>query len=103
MWLMVLTFGLNFASHSFPSPSDHPHFLNWFVKLVIKTHFPGVPVVAQRVKNLISIDEDGGLILALLSGLSIWRCYKLWCRSRMWLRSGVAVALWCRLAAAALI
>ena len=33
--------------------------------------------------------------LALLSGLWIWHCYKLWCRLQM--------GLWCRLAAAALI
>ena len=31
--------------------------------------------------------------LASLSGLSIWCCHKLWGRSRMKLRSGVAVAL----------
>ena len=30
--------------------------------------------------------------MALLSGLKIWRCRELWCRSQMWLRSGVAVA-----------
>ena len=38
--------------------------------------------------------------LALLSGLRIWHCHELWCRSQMQLRSHVAV-LWCRLAAAA--
>ena len=31
--------------------------------------------------------------LALLSGLRIWRCCKLWCRSQMWLWSGIAVAV----------
>ena len=29
--------------------------------------------------------------LALLSGLKIWRCHELWCRSQTWLGSGVAV------------
>ena len=29
---------------------------------------------------------------ALLSGLSIWRCHKLWFRSQMLLGSGIAVA-----------
>ena len=29
----------------------------------------------------------------LLSGLSIWRCHELWCRSRMWLRSCIAMAM----------
>ena len=40
--------------------------------------------------------------LALLSRLRIRRCHELWCRSQMWLGSGVAVALH-RLAAVALI
>ena len=31
--------------------------------------------------------------LALLTELRIWRYYELWCRSQMWLGSGVAVAL----------
>ena len=38
--------------------------------------------------------------LALLSGLRIWHCCELWCRSQMRLGSGIAVA-WHRLAAAA--
>ena len=33
------------------------------------------------------------LSLASLSGLRIWRCRELWCRSQMRLRSGVAMAL----------
>ena len=40
--------------------------------------------------------------LAPLSGLRIWHCCELWCRSQMWLRSCV-VWLWCRPAAVALI
>ena len=31
--------------------------------------------------------------LVLLIGLRIWRCHELWYRSKMWLGSGVAVAL----------
>ena len=31
--------------------------------------------------------------LAWLSALRIWRCYKLWCRSQMQLRSRVALAV----------
>ena len=31
--------------------------------------------------------------LALLSGLRIQYCCELWCRSQMWLRSGVAMAV----------
>ena len=38
--------------------------------------------------------------LASLSGLRIWRCHELWCRSQTQLGSHVTVAV-CRLAAAA--
>ena len=31
--------------------------------------------------------------LSSLSGFRIWRCHELWCRSQMWLGSGVAVAV----------
>ena len=31
--------------------------------------------------------------LASLSGLKVWRCRGLWCRSQTWLGSGVAVAV----------
>ena len=44
------------------------------------------------VPNLTRIREDTGSILALLSALRIRRCCELWCRSKMWLVSGVAVA-----------
>ena len=44
--------------------------------------------------NLTSIHEDTGLTPALLSGLKIQCWPELWCRSPMWLESGVAV-LWC--------
>ena len=39
---------------------------------------------------------------ALLSGLGIWRCRELWCRSKTWLESTL-LGLWHRLAATALI
>ena len=41
------------------------------------------PLMAQPVKNLTSIHKDVVQCLALLSGLRIQRCYKLWCRSQM--------------------
>ena len=31
--------------------------------------------------------------LVLLSELRIWRCHELWCRSKMWLKSSVAVVV----------
>ena len=43
--------------------------------------------------NLTSIHEDAVSIPALLSGLKIWRCHELGCRSQMRLGSGIAVAV----------
>ena len=31
--------------------------------------------------------------LALLRGLRMWYCHELWCRSQMWLKSCIAVAV----------
>ena len=39
--------------------------------------------MAQKVKNLTGIHEDMASSLALLSGLRIWRCHEVWCRSQM--------------------
>ena len=56
-----------------------------------KKKLAGVPIVAQRVRNLTGIYEDA---LASLSGLiRIPSCHKLRCRSQMQLGSGVAVAV----------
>ena len=43
--------------------------------------------------NLTSIHEDSVQTLALLSGLRIWSCRELQCRSQMQLGSGIAVAV----------
>ena len=61
--------------------------------LPLKQWLSGVPVVVWCVKNTAKTCKDAGLILASLSGLRIWGCHKLRCRSQMWLRSGVAVAV----------
>ena len=53
----------------------------------------GLPIVAQWVRNPISISEDSGWSLASLSGLRIGCCRELRCRLQMWLRSGVAVTV----------
>ena len=49
----------------------------------------GVPVVAQWLTNLTSRVQS----LTSLSGLRIQGCFELWCRSQMWLRSCMAVAV----------
>ena len=43
--------------------------------------------------NPTKIHDVGGLSPASLSGLRIWRCHQLWCRSKMQLRSCGAVAV----------
>ena len=41
-----------------------------------------------------SVSENMGVwFLASLSGLRLWHCHKLQCRSQMWIPSGVAVAV----------
>ena len=53
----------------------------------------GVPIVAQgKWIWLVSMRMQVGS-LASLSGLMIWYCYELWCRSQTHLGSGVAVAV----------
>ena len=45
------------------------------------------------ITNPTSIPEDSFLSLALLSGLRIWHCHELWCRSKMRLGSCIAMAV----------
>ena len=52
----------------------------------------GVPVVVQRKHIRLGTMRWRVQSLASLSGSRIWRCCELWCRSQMWLRSGVAEA-----------
>ena len=53
----------------------------------------GVPMMAQRLTNRLGTMMLRVQSLALLSGLKIWRCHELWCRSQMQLGSCVAVAV----------
>ena len=53
----------------------------------------GVPIVAQQVKNWTGIREDVGSIPGLTQWVRLQCFCKLQCRSQMWLRSGVTVAV----------
>ena len=63
-------------------------------KAVLKIIFKiGVPIMAQHKQIRLEPMRLQILSQALLSGLRIWHCHELWCRSQTWLRSGVAVAV----------
>ena len=49
--------------------------------------------MAQRKRMQLETMRFQVQSLALLSGLRIQHCPELWCRSQMWLRSQVAVAV----------
>ena len=48
-----------------------------------KEHTFGVPVMVQWLTNPTRSHEVAVRSLPLLSGLRIWRCHELWCRSQM--------------------
>ena len=53
----------------------------------------GVPIVAQQKWIWPVTMRMQVWSLASLSGLRIWHCGELWCRSKTWLGSGIAVAM----------
>ena len=63
-----------------------------------KKHLGGVPVVAQRKRIRLGIMRLWVQSPASLSGLRIWGCHELCCRSQMRLRSGrkgcISVEVW---------
>ena len=52
-----------------------------------------LPIVVQWKRIRLGTMRLSVQFLALLSGLRIWCCPELWCRSQMRLRSGIAVAV----------
>ena len=52
-----------------------------------------VPILAQWKQIQLGTMSLWVWSLASLSRLRIWHCRELWCRSQMWLRSGIAVTL----------
>ena len=53
----------------------------------------GVPIVTQRLRTHCCLSEGVVPSLALLSGLGIQHCCKLWHKSQMWLESSTTVAV----------
>ena len=68
-------------------------FFFWLNTWHIEVPGPGVPIVAQQKRIQLGTMRLWVRSLALPSGLRIWHCHELWCRSQTQLRSGVAVAV----------
>ena len=78
-------------------PLPFTHLYQWFRFAFSYQKFKfnptGFPVVAQQKRIWLVSVRTQIRSLALLSGLRIWHCHELWCRSQTWLRSNVAVAV----------
>ena len=62
-------------------------------ELIYKTEKVEFPLWLSRLRNSLASMRTWVQSLALLSGLRIWYCHKLQCRSKMWLSSCIAVAV----------
>ena len=73
-------------------------FIEYFKKIQIrsgrqKKKKKSIPIMAQHKWILLASMRMQVWSLVLLSGLRIWCCYELSCRSQRWLRSGIAVTV----------
>ena len=62
-------------------------------QLKVEKERQGVPIVSQRKIIQLGTTRLQVQSLASFSGLRIWHCHELWCRSQMWLGSCIAVAV----------
>ena len=69
-----------------------PLHLEYWARFLFKMAL-GVPVVVQWKRIQLGIMRLRVPSLASLSGLRIWHCRELWCRSQMQLRTHIAVAV----------
>ena len=53
----------------------------------------GAPIVVQQKRIQLGTMRLWVRYLASLSGLKIWPCHELWCKSQIWLGSYTAVAM----------
>ena len=60
---------------------------------ILRCSFLGVPIVAQQRQIQLVSMRMRVRSLASLSGLRVWRCCELWCRSQIELGSRVVVAM----------
>ena len=74
---------------------------HWFIQFCIlllslnNVSELGSSIMAQWLRNRTRLAPMRTRVpsLALLSGLRVWHCCELWCKSQRWLGSGVAVAV----------
>ena len=80
--------------HHVLSPETEFGFFSYCGHIIFKKHsLLGVPIVAQWKQIQLVSMRMWVQSLPSLSGSEIWRCHELWCRSQMWLGSGIAVAV----------
>ena len=71
----------------------NPFLLNFWYEILLSFSSLGVSVVAQGERIRLETMRLQVRFLTSHSGLRIWRCHELWCKSQTRLGSGVAVAV----------